>query len=77
LLDSDLAQAIDQDHLALGALTRGDSEPKKRMLSQRDDVTLAKPLGPPVRGRDEVEKTLERVAFVTRDGEPHRFDRQE
>ncbi len=47
MLESDLAAAIEQDRQALDALLTGDAEPKKRMLSWRDDVTLADPLGPP------------------------------
>lgn len=75
MLESDLVQAIEQDHQALNALVTGDPGPKKRMFSQRDDVTLANPLGPPVRGWSEIENTLERVASSIRDGEPHRFER--
>ncbi len=43
---SDLAQVIEQDHRALDSLVKGDPEPKKRMFSRRDDVTLANPFGP-------------------------------
>jgi ketosteroid isomerase-like protein len=45
------------------------------MFSQRDDVTLANPLGPPVRGWNAVEETLNRVAAGMREGEPHAFER--
>ncbi len=68
-------QAIEQDHRALDALVMGDPEPKKRMFSRRDDVTLANPLIPAVRGWAEVAKVLEGVAAAMRDGEPHRFER--
>ncbi len=72
---TDLAQVIEQDHRALDALVRGDPEPKKRLFSRRDDVTLANPLGPPARGWNQVEKTLERAVAQLREGEPIRFER--
>jgi ketosteroid isomerase-like protein len=45
------------------------------MFSQRDDVTLANPLGPPARGWNQVKTQLERAATQLRDGEPIRFER--
>jgi ketosteroid isomerase-like protein len=39
------------------------------MFSHREDVTLANPFFPPVRGWDEVAETLERSASLLRDGE--------
>lgn len=38
-------------------------------------MTLANPLGPPARGWDEVEKTLDRSVPQMREGEPIRFER--
>lgn len=75
MLPAGLAEAMEQDHRALDVLVTGDPEPKKRMFSHRDDVTLANPLGLPARGWSEVEKTLERAVSQIRDGEPHRFER--
>jgi ketosteroid isomerase-like protein len=75
MLPAGLADAMEQDHRALNKLVTGDPEPKKRMFSHRDDVTLANPLGPPARGWDEVEKTLDLAVGQLRDGEPHRFER--
>ena len=40
----------------------------RRAYSRRDDVTLANPFGPPVRGWQQVEQTLERAASQMRDG---------
>jgi len=54
---------------------RGDPEPKKKMFSRGDDVTLANPLGPPVRGWSQIAETLEGVASQFRDGEPIDFAR--
>jgi hypothetical protein len=59
MLPPDLVEVIEQDHRALDAIVRGDQGPKKAVFSHRDDVTLANPLGPPARGWDQVEKTLE------------------
>jgi ketosteroid isomerase-like protein len=52
----------------------GNPEPKKRMFSQRDDVTLANPLGPPARGWEQVEKTLSGILMLS-DADPIRFER--
>jgi ketosteroid isomerase-like protein len=71
----DLAQAIEHYHRAVDAFVKGDPEPQKKMLSHRDDVTLANPLGPPARGWSEVEKTLERAVSYLREGESKNFER--
>ena len=44
------------------------------MWSRRDDVTLANPLGPPVKGWDLVRGVMERAASVVRDGTDLTFD---
>jgi ketosteroid isomerase-like protein len=72
---SELAQVMEQDHRALDAFAKGDPEPKKKLFSRREDVTLANPLGPPARGWKEVEKTLERAASQLREGEAIGFER--
>jgi ketosteroid isomerase-like protein len=71
----DLAHAIEQFHRALDAFVTGDPEPAKAMFSHRDDVSLANPFGPPVRGWDQVENTMEHAAAQLREGEPMRFER--
>jgi hypothetical protein len=68
MLDSDLAAFVERDHQALDAIVKGDPEPKKRLYSRRDDVTLANPFGPPVRGWQKVAETLERAASQLREG---------
>jgi hypothetical protein len=45
------------------------------MFSHRHDISLANPLGPPVRGWDQVETTLERVASQVREGQAQRVER--
>jgi hypothetical protein len=44
-------QIVDQLHRALAALVTGDAEPLKALFSRQDDISLANPFGPPVRGR--------------------------
>jgi ketosteroid isomerase-like protein len=41
----------------------------KNLFSRREDVTLANPYGPPVRGWGEVAKTIEHAASLRSDGE--------
>jgi len=61
--------AIEQYHLAAREFVKGDPEPYKMVWSHRDDVTLANPFGPVVRGWTQVAPTLERAASLYRDGE--------
>jgi ketosteroid isomerase-like protein len=65
----DLDQLIERSHLALVEIVNGNPEPLKEMYSHRDDVTLANPFGPPVRGWNEAARTMERAASNYRDGE--------
>ena len=65
----DLDQAVEQSHLALGEIVKGNPEPLKMMYSHRADVSLANPFGPPVRGWHEAARTMERAASRYRDGE--------
>jgi ketosteroid isomerase-like protein len=54
---------------------KGDAAPAKSLFSRRDDVTLANPFGPPVRGWPQIEPTLERAAAHYREGEATGFER--
>ena len=65
----DLDEVLEQFHLAQGEFAKGNAEPCMRFFSHREDVTLANPFGPPARGREQVEKTLERAASHYRDGQ--------
>jgi ketosteroid isomerase-like protein len=65
----DVDQLIEQWQLAAGEFVKGNPEPVKKLWSRREDVTLANPYGPPVRGWDEVAKTIEHAASLRRDGE--------
>jgi ketosteroid isomerase-like protein len=65
----DFDQVIEPYHLALDKIINGDPDGYKQLYSHREDVTLANPFGPPARGWEQVEKTLERAASHYRDGE--------
>jgi ketosteroid isomerase-like protein len=65
----ELDQVIERSHLALGEIVNGNPEPLKEIYSHRQDVSLANPFGPPVRGWDEAARTMERAASNYRDGE--------
>jgi ketosteroid isomerase-like protein len=59
---------------ALGEFVKGNPEPVKMVFSHREDVTLANPLGPVVRGWERVAAAGERAASQVRDGELVAFD---
>ena len=65
----DVDELIEQLQLAAGESVKGNPEPVKRLWSRREDVTLATPYGPPVRGWDKVAKTIEHAASLRRDGQ--------
>jgi ketosteroid isomerase-like protein len=70
----DFDEVLEPYHLALGEIIKGNPEGYKKLYSHRDDGTLANPFGPPARGWDEVDQTLERAASHYRDGELTGFD---
>lgn len=65
---------LDEYHRAGHEITNGNPEGYKPLYSRRDDVTLANPFGPPVRGWSEVCATLDRAAEKYRDGEVVGFE---
>ncbi len=65
---------LEEYHRAGREITNGNPEVYKRLYSRRDDVTLANPFGPPVRGWTEVSTTLDRAAQNYRDGEVVGFE---
>ena len=69
MVGSDLALVMEEYFKALDAFVKGDPGPVKNLMSRRDDVTLANPIGPPVRGWNEVAETTDRAASLGRDGE--------
>jgi ketosteroid isomerase-like protein len=66
---TDLTSAIEQSHIALGAILKGDPCLYHVLYSLADDVTLGNPFGPFVRGRQKVEATIAGAASHYRDGE--------
>jgi ketosteroid isomerase-like protein len=65
----DLDEVIERSHLALGEIVKGNPEPLKIVYSHREDVSLANPFGPPVRGWEQAAATIERAASNYKDGE--------
>jgi ketosteroid isomerase-like protein len=64
----DLDQVIEQCQKALDEFVKGNPKPMQEMFSHRDDVSLANPFGPPVRGWDEVARTMKRAASNLKEG---------
>ena len=59
---------IAQVDLAGGAFLKGNPEPAKNIWSHGQDVTLANPFGPVVRGWEQVAATTDHAASLARDG---------
>ncbi len=70
----DFDKTIEKYHRALSEFHKGRPELILDMFSQREDVSLANPLGPAVRGRKKVVETAERAASNYQDGEPIHFE---
>ena len=70
----DFQHVVEQYHAAVDEFSRGDSLPVKMIVSHRDDVTLANPFGPPVRGWKQVSEALDFAASRFRDGKVTSFD---
>jgi hypothetical protein len=67
--EDDVDDFIEQFTLAQGELLKGNPEPAKNLCSHRQDVTLANPLGPVVRGWEQVAAATDHAASQFRDGE--------
>lgn len=65
---------LDEYHQAGVAITNGDPDLYRRLYSRRDDVTLANPFGPPVRGWSAVSERLDGAAANYQDGEAVSFE---
>ena len=68
-VEDDVDELIERYFRAQGEFLRGNPEPVKDLFSHREDVTLANPYGPPVRGWEEVSKGIEHTASLRSDGE--------
>ena len=64
----DVDQLLEQFHLATDEFLKGNPEPNKTLFSHHEDVTLANPYGPPVRGWDKVEEVMDHAASQAREG---------
>jgi hypothetical protein len=67
--EDDVDDFIEQFTLAQGELLKGNPEAAKNLCSHRQDVTLANPLGPVVRGWEQVAAATDHAASQFRDGE--------
>ncbi len=70
----DVDQLIEQYQLAIGEFMKGNPKPVQNLFSHREDVSLANPYGPPVRGWEQVAKVTEHAASLRRDGEATGFE---
>ena len=70
----DFDEVVAHYQRALGEFVKGNPEPVKMMFSHREDVTLANPIGPVVRGWEQVAATGDRAASLLKDGEIVAFD---
>jgi ketosteroid isomerase-like protein len=62
-------ELLEQFHLAQGEFLKGNPEPVQKLYSHREDVSLANPYGPPVRGWEQVANTIEHASSLRSDGE--------
>jgi ketosteroid isomerase-like protein len=70
----DLAEFTKRLRVAWGEFVKGNPEPAKEAYSRKDDVTLANPFGPAVRGWDKVAETLDFASSRFSDGESSGFE---
>src|SRR6266702_1787201 len=70
----DFDEAVAHYQRALGEFVKGNPEPNKMVFSHQEDVTLANPLGPAVRGWEQVAATMERAASQVSEGEIVAFE---
>ena len=72
----ELDQVVEQYHTALDVFVRGEPDQLKAMFSRADDVVLANPFGPAVRGWDDASAALDYASSRFSDGEASDFDRR-
>jgi ketosteroid isomerase-like protein len=70
----DFESVLEEYHRATHEITKGNPEAYKPLFSRSDEVVLANPFGPPVRGWSAVSATLDRASQRFRDGELVGFD---
>lgn len=72
---NDLDEVIDRYHAALHVFVGGNPEPMKALFSHADDVVLANPFGPAVRGWQTVSARLHDASSQFSDGALSGHDR--
>ena len=72
--EDDLDRVLQRWHLAQDEFVRGNPGPVKEMWSHAEDVSVANPYGPPVRGWEKVSAVVEHAASQRRDGEAIGFE---
>src|SRR5919202_3381190 len=70
----DVDRLSERSQLGGHEFPNGNPKPLLKLWSRKEDVTLANPFGPPVRGFDEVAKASELAASQARDGETVGFE---
>jgi ketosteroid isomerase-like protein len=70
---SELTEFRDRYHRSVVAFIQGHPDVQKPLWSTQDDVTLANPLGPPVKGFDAVCRHMDRAASLVSAGEDYTF----
>jgi ketosteroid isomerase-like protein len=70
----DLDGVLERFKQAGNEFVKGNPKPVQKMFSNREDVSLANPFGPPARGWEQVAEAQERGASVFRDGEIYAFE---
>ncbi len=70
----DLEKVIAQYHAACTPFAKGDPIPIKELFSRADDVMLANPFGPAVRGWSAASERLDFASSRMHDGEVTQFD---
>ena len=73
-MTEDLDQLIERYHSALSEFMTGNAKPAVAFFSRRDDITLANPFGPVVRGQNQVKLAAERAAMNYRGGRAISFE---
>jgi ketosteroid isomerase-like protein len=70
----DVDSAIEQSHLAMSEIVKGNPEPCKALFSHREDVTLGNPFGPFARGSPQAVETFTAAAARYHEGEVVAFE---